>query len=110
MSKMNIKLHTAGSIIRKHRLAKKLTQAELAEIVGVSKSTIGKWETGVVTTIKQDMRSKLVKVLGINSLSLTGMAGEDEYILKIIAAISDFSEKELAELMSTIETIKSRRL
>lgn len=36
-----------GSFIARKRKEKNLTQASLAEILGVSNKTISKWETGV---------------------------------------------------------------
>ena len=36
-----------GAIIRKHRVAKGLTQEELGNKVFVSKQAVSKWETGV---------------------------------------------------------------
>ena len=36
-----------GEIIRDLRMAKKLTQAQLAETIGVSDKAVSKWERGV---------------------------------------------------------------
>ena len=39
--------YVTGSIIKKLRVKKKLTQAELAEQIDVSSKAVSKWETGV---------------------------------------------------------------
>ena len=39
--------YVTGTTIRKLREKKNLTQAELAERIGVSSKTVSKWETGV---------------------------------------------------------------
>ena len=39
--------YVTGSIIKTLREQNKLTQAELAERIGVSSKTVSKWETGV---------------------------------------------------------------
>lgn len=39
--------YITGAIIKRLREEKDMTQAELAELIGVSDKTISKWETGV---------------------------------------------------------------
>lgn len=39
--------YITGAIIKRLREEKNMTQAELAELIGVSDKTISKWETGV---------------------------------------------------------------
>lgn len=48
--------------IREYRLKRKLTQEELAEMVGVDSSNVAKWETGVHKP-RADMLVLLAKVL-----------------------------------------------
>ena len=43
-----------GKIIRKFRTDKKLTQTELAEMIGTTKQNIYKYETGIITNIPSD--------------------------------------------------------
>lgn len=42
--------YVTGAAIKQLREARKLTQAELAEKIGVSAKTVSKWETGVSQT------------------------------------------------------------
>ena len=54
---------TTGIKLRNLRLKRKLSQEELADLVGVSQVTIGKWEQG--NSIKHEHIKKLADVLDI---------------------------------------------
>ena len=66
--------YVTGTIIKTHREAKKLTQAELASILGVSDKAVSKWETGRsypdITLIEP-----LAKALGLSAIEL--LSGEN---------------------------------
>lgn len=55
-----------GQNIKKARLEKGYTQEELANLVGVKKSAVAKWENGRVSNIKRSNLSMLANVLNIN--------------------------------------------
>lgn len=59
-----------GSIIKNRRLELNLTLEEVGKAVGVSKSTVQKWENGFISNMKRDKISDLAKVLNINPVSL----------------------------------------
>lgn len=61
-----------GELIKKERLARGLTQEELAEKVGVKKSAVAKWENGRVSEIKRSNLKKLSDALGLNPNTLLG--------------------------------------
>jgi transcriptional regulator with XRE-family HTH domain len=61
-----------GALIKEKRLAKGLTQDELAELVGVKNSAVAKWETGRVSEIKRSNLKKLADALGIRPSQLIG--------------------------------------
>lgn len=56
---------TTGTKIRYCRLKKKLSQEELAQLVGVSQVTIGNWEQG--KSIKHEFIKKLANALNVSS-------------------------------------------
>lgn len=49
--------------IKELRLAKKMTLEQVADIVGVGKSTVRKWETGMIANMKRDKIALLAKAL-----------------------------------------------
>jgi transcriptional regulator with XRE-family HTH domain len=58
-----------GWLIWGHRLRRGWTQAELAEMIGVSQSTVGDWERGAQTPSRQRLRA-LAKALRITQQEL----------------------------------------
>lgn len=69
-----------GEYIKTKRIERKLTLEELGNLVGVGKSTVRKWENGMIKNIKRDKISLLAKALDISPLNLLGMNEEDEDI------------------------------
>ena len=61
-----------GQLIKDCRLAKGMTQSELAEKVGVKNSAIAKWENGRVSEIKRSNLKKLADALDISPTQLFG--------------------------------------
>lgn len=57
-------METLGSRIRQLREAKHLTQPQLAELVGVTKSAVSQWENDSTANIKLDVFLRLCDVLG----------------------------------------------
>lgn len=66
--------YVTGTIIKTHREARKMTQAELAAVLGVSDKAVSKWETGRsypdITLIEP-----LAKALGLSAIEL--LSGEN---------------------------------
>ncbi|MGX4685598.1 helix-turn-helix domain-containing protein [Vagococcus sp. JNUCC 83] len=60
-----------GKNIKTYRIKESLTQTELAEIVGVSKSSVSKWETNQ-TYPDIDLLPKLATIFGISIDELIG--------------------------------------
>lgn len=65
-----------GKIINKRRLELGLTLEEVGNSVGVSKSTVKKWEDGYISNMKRDKIAKLAKILRINPV--TFITGEED--------------------------------
>lgn len=57
---------TIGGKIKALRLEKGMSLEELGKCVGVSKSTVQKWESGYIANMKRDKISLLAKVLGVS--------------------------------------------
>ncbi|EPI04652.1 DNA-binding helix-turn-helix protein [Enterococcus faecalis 13-SD-W-01] len=66
------------SIIKQKRLEKKMTLQEVGDLVGVGKSTVRKWENGMIENMGRDKIVALSKALNISPLDILGM---DEHSL-----------------------------
>lgn len=64
MDKSDVDVKAAGLRIRHLRIAKGLNQPELAELLGVTKATISKWESGQIQEISAVNLAHLAEVLG----------------------------------------------
>lgn len=80
---------TVGQIIYNRRKALKLTLEDVGKYVGVGKSTVKKWESGLIANMRQDKIVLLAEILQINPVSLiTG-----EIILNAPEVPSDYVKK-----------------
>lgn len=64
--------------IKELRLKNKMTLEEVANIVGVGKSTVRKWETGMIANMKRDKIALLAKALGTTPAYLMGWKDDNE--------------------------------
>ena len=62
--------------IKSLRQEKNLTLEQVADIVGVGKSTVRKWETGMIVNMKRDKIASLAKALGTTPAYLMGWPDE----------------------------------
>lgn len=65
-------MNNMGAIIKQLRLQKGLTQEELGKVVGVQKSAIRKYESGMVQNIKRSSIKKLADFFGVSPSYLLG--------------------------------------
>ena len=66
--------------IKDLRQKKGLTLEQVADVVGVGKSTVRKWETGMIANMRRDKIADLAKALGTTPAYLMGW--EDENVEK----------------------------
>ena len=59
-----------GKLIHDRRIELKLTLEDVGNYVGVSKSTVKKWEDGFISNMKRDKIGQLAKILRLNPVSL----------------------------------------
>lgn len=60
--------------LRELRKAKKMTQQEVASILGVERSTYGKYETGAITIANVDLLQRLSELYGVSSDYIRGIS------------------------------------
>ena len=67
-----INIMEMGEIIKQLRLQKGITQEELGRVIGVQKSAIRKYESGMVENIKRSSIKKLADYFGVSPSFLLG--------------------------------------
>lgn len=90
---------TTGERIQKARKAKKLSQRELGEMLGVSGSMVGQYENGLRKP-KYETLVKIANCLDVTAHYLAGMTNDPrelkltslDFELDIMDAVDDFSE------------------
>ena len=63
--------------IKDLRQEKGLTLEQVADVVGVGKSTVRKWETGMIANMRRDKIADLAKALGTTPAYLMGWEDEN---------------------------------
>lgn len=102
--------------IKELRAMHGLTLQQVADMVGVGKSTIRKWETGMIANMRRDKIAKLASALHTTPAYLMGWPEEEEQketpaispvMQEITGILSDMSPEQLAQVASYIRFIKS---
>lgn len=88
-----------GTIIKKERVKKKLTQTELGKRIGVGAAAVQKWESGTVTNIKRNVLKRISEELEIHPGLLVGYDTSDSIII-------DKSEIDVKRLENIIKFVK----
>ncbi len=70
--------HGMAQRIKKLRKEKGLTLEQVANIVGVGKSTVRKWETGMIANMKRDKIAALANALGTTPAFLMGWSESEK--------------------------------
>lgn len=63
--------------IKELRQEKGLTLEQVADVVGVGRSTVRKWETGMIANMRRDKIADLAKALGTTPAYLMGWDEDD---------------------------------
>lgn len=80
--------------IKELRQERGLTLEQVANVVGVGKSTVRKWETGMIANMRRDKIAALAQALGTTPAYLMGWEDEDEenpHELKLVTAFDKLS-------------------
>jgi transcriptional regulator with XRE-family HTH domain len=79
--------------IKALRQEKGLTLEQVADVVGVGKSTVRKWETGMIANMRRDKIADLAKALGTTPAYLMGWT-EDQAKNEISPSEPELTEGE----------------
>lgn len=100
-------MNKTGTIIKELRKEKKLTQQQLADIVGVQKSAVAKWETGRTKNLKRATVDALAILFGVRPSYILGE--EDETLLldgneiKLVKAFRKADQKTQNAIRALLE-------
>jgi transcriptional regulator with XRE-family HTH domain len=92
-----------GDIIRRLRIEKGMTQEELGAVLGVQKSAIRKYESGMVENIPRSSIHKMAVLFNVRPSYLMGFSEEEQQ-----TATPQIS-KEAAALIETLSNLPSEK-
>lgn len=112
-------MSTVKNFLRIRRQQLGLTLEEVGKAVGVTKSTVRKWETGAIANMRRDKIQKLSEILQISPTIFTGLSGPQEdkgHLLKEeresqgiplseVAKYFNLSEQEYEDFEDEVEPI-----
>lgn len=106
-------MSSIGNIIKDKRQERNMSLDELSKLINVGKSTISKWETGVITDLKMSSIISLCKVFNMTPNEIFKLNPNKNYLSyggEKINAKKENLLKEIAETNipdSTIDLIKN---
>jgi len=99
--------------IKELRTSHKYTMEKLAEKIGVSKSTIAKWENGYVENMRQDNILKLASIFNVPATYIMGyddseddvpaddLTDREKHFVEVYSKLSEEQQKLVDNLMRT---------
>lgn len=106
--------------IKELRQKRGMTLEEVANIVGVGKSTVRKWETGMIANMKRDKIALLAKALGTTPAYLMGwkednetspeiLTEEEKDLLIFYRSLSDDAQKVFDNAIDSLESFPEEK-
>ena len=96
--------------IKDLRLEKGLTLEQVGNLAGVGKSTVRKWETGMIANMKRDKIASLAQALGTTPAYLMGWEETtNNEQNKLISLIEQLTDEETEELSNFVDYLISKR-
>ena len=93
--------------IKELRTARGMTLEQVASIVGVGKSTVRKWETGMIANMKRDKIAALAQALGTTPAELMGWKESEKKSSPDKLALTE-GEKMLLDLFNRVPEDKQQ--
>lgn len=105
-----------GEKIKQRRLELNLTLEDVGKLVGASKSTVMKWETGYIENMKRDKIALLAKALNVSPLWVMGLTDLKSNLTStkaipllgtIAAGIPSLAEENIEEYFNINASLKA---
>lgn len=103
-------MENIGTYLKDRRKELDLTLDEVAEFVGVTKSTVSRWERGVIGNMRRDRIYRLAQVLRISPAEIMGFtetelrafekgdllayASDDPYAIELLSDLKQMTPKD----------------
>lgn len=97
--------------IKQLRKAKGMTLEDVASIVGVGKSTVRKWETGMIANMKRDKIASLAKALDTTPAYLMGWEEtqkNNDILADIIVRLR--TDEEFSDIVKILSNLDAEKL
>ena len=102
-----MKYKEIGARMKAKRKALNLTQLQLAERVGLTESSISRYESGKIATMPTSTVNRICNVLGIKPSELLGLTPQNSFeydlkeILRLAGDLPDYAKTDLLALLKT---------
>ena len=109
-----------GQKIKFLREQQDMTLEELGNRVGVGKSTVRKWENGMIANMRRDKIAKIASALNCSPAYLMGWEDEEKIanqlytvsnspkVQQLVEVVSDMETKQIDKVIDYAEYIKSK--
>ncbi len=97
--------------IKQLRTAKGMTLEDVANIVGVGKSTVRKWETGMIANMKRDKIASLANALNTTPAYLMGweeVQNNNDTLADIIVRLR--TDEDFSSIVQMLNNLKPEQL
>lgn len=98
------------------RIKNNLTLEQLGDKVGVGKSTVRKWECGLIANMRRDKIAKLAEALNTTPAYLMGWEEEaptpspqQQMVLETVQMLMDLTPQEVVQVTAFVAGLKAAR-
>lgn len=89
--------------IKELRTSHKYTMEKLADMIGVSKSTIAKWENGYVENMRQDKILKLSQIFNVPATYIMGYDEEKDSELSLVGEVHPYGSDDYVAVVAVAD-------
>ena len=98
------------NFLKQKRMEKNLTLEQVGNFVGVGKSTVRKWETGMIENMGRDKIVALSKVLDVSPLEILGIPETEETPLVVPTNIMNVYKQLTTENQEAVYRYAQKKL